>query len=187
MMLLKDLADIMRRLTRRPELLSPIPEGVNPMDGFNVKTSQQTVSPSPQPQVNPRNPNWALWKKQNPKGFEALSSGAELASQKHGVPADMMMDLSGLETSGGTQLGSPVGHTAGGYYMFNNPTLNDPYLPVNIPEDFDRNSATQSADLAAQLIKKRQLGRWAVAKGKGAGGNTLGDFYSEEEMSPYFR
>jgi len=157
------------------------------MDGFNVKTSQQTVSPSPQPQVNPRNPNWALWKKQNPKGFEALSSGAELASQKHGVPADMMMDLSGLETSGGTQLGSPVGHTAGGYYMFNNPTLNDPYLPVNIPEDFDRNSATQSADLAAQLIKKRQLGRWAVAKGKGAGGNTLGDFYSEEEMSPYFR
>jgi len=49
-MLFKNLADIMKRLTRRPELLSPIPEGVNPADGLRIKTPvATTVSPSPQP------------------------------------------------------------------------------------------------------------------------------------------
>lgn len=178
---------------QQKELISPIPK--EDMVGFGGQTTEQapqptptpSPSPTPMPQIQPRNPNWEHWQQVNPKGFQELLSGAQLASERHGVPADMLMDVSGLETSGGTQLGSPAGHTAAGYFMFNDPTLNDPYLPADVPADFDKNSATASADLAAQLIKKKQLGRWAVAKGKGAGGNSLGDFYSPEELAPYLR
>lgn len=175
-----------RDMFKEPELISPLPKDYQ----FGAQTTQKTAptpSPSPTPMVSPRNPNWQTWQRQNPKGFEELLSGAQLASQKHGVPADMLMDMSGLETSGGLQLDPPAGHTARGYFMFNEPTLNDPYLPATVPDDFDPMSATQSADLAAQLIKKKQLGRWAVAKGKGAGGDSLSDFYSPEELAPYLR
>lgn len=169
------------------ELISPLPDGYTPQVSTPTPTPEPAVLGAQTPQIQPRNPNWAHWQQVNPKGFQELLSGAQLASERHGVPADLLMDVSGLETSGGTQLGSPQGHTAAGYFMFNDTTLNDPYLPAQVPADFDKNSATQSADLAAQLIKKRQLGRWAVAKGKGAGGNTLGDFYSPEELAPYLR
>ncbi len=160
---------------QRPELVSARPQ------------IEPTPTPTPTPTVEPRNPNWGTWKRQNPKGFEEILAGAMAASERTGVPADLLMDLSGLETSGGTQLDPPEGHTARGYFMFNEPTLSDPYLPVEVPQDFDPMSATQSAQLAAELMKKQQLGRWSVAKGKGAGGNSLGDFYSPEELSPYLR
>lgn len=142
-------------------------------------------TPTPMPSDNPRNPNWGQWKRNNPKGFEELLSGAKLASTKHGVPAGLLMDVSGLETSGGTQLNPPMGHTASGYFMFNQPTINDPYLPAKVPSGFDPMSATDSADLAAQLIRKKQLSRWAVLNTPGAGKNMLTDFYSPEELAPY--
>jgi len=153
-------------------------------------------TPTPMPQMEPRNPNWATWKRQNPKGFEELLSGAHLAAEKHGVPADMLMDISGLETSGTTDMNPPEGHTAAGYYMFNDPTVGNPArgIPASpevarlMPEGFDRNSATSSAELTARLMKERRdLGRWAVVNGQGAGRNSLRDFYSDEELSPYLR
>lgn len=172
---------------REQELVSPLPEDYQFPQARAAQMPDASPSPTPTPQIQPRNPNWEVWQRQNPKGFEELLAGARQASENTGVPADLLMDVSGLETSGGTQLNPPKGHTASGYFMFNDPTLNDPYLPADVPVDFDRNSATQSAQLAAELMKKQQLGRWAVAKGKGAGGNSLKDFYSDEELAPYLR
>lgn len=184
---LQNLLNSVKTALKPKELLSPIPQGY----AMEMKP-QATPTPTPMPTPTPvpvqgRNPNWQTWQRQNPKGFQELLSGVQQASQKTGVPADLLMDVSGLETSGGTQLNPPAGHTARGYFMFNEPTLNDPYLPAEVSADFDPMSATDSAYLAAQLFKQRQLGRWAVAKGKGAGGDSLGDFYSPEELSPYLR
>lgn len=172
---------------REQELVSPLPEDYQFPQARAAQMPAASPSPTPTPQIQPRNPNWEVWQRQNPKGFEELLAGARQASERHGVPADMLMDMSGLETSGGLQMNPPAGHTARGYFMFNEPTLSDPYLPVDVPEDFDPMSATDSADLAAQLMKKKQMGRWAVANGKGAGGNSMRDFYSPEELSPYLR
>lgn len=181
---------------KEPELVSPLPKDYQFPQAQAVSIPAPSPTPTPTPTVEPRNPNWGTWKRQNPKGFEELLAGAMAASERTGVPADLLMDLSGLETSGGTQLDPPKGHTAAGYFMFNDPTVGNPeremkpspeVLPF-IPEGFDRMSATQSAQLAADLMKERQeLGRWAVARGRGAGGNTLGDFYSDEELAPYLR
>lgn len=190
-----------KRMFQPKPLISPLPEDgeVSPTPTPSIgnerwrldehgnavpRFTERRIEPEPSvmPADKPRNPNWDHWQKINPKGFQELLSGARQASARYGVPMGMLMDVSGLETSGGTQLNPPAGHTARGYFMFNNPTIADV-----APAGFDPMSATESAMLAAKLMKLGQLRRWAVLNAPGAGGNKLTDFYSDEELSPFLR
>lgn len=137
-----------------------------------------------------RNPKWDRWQQLNPKSFEELLAGARQASQNTGVPTDLLMDISGLETSGGQFVNQIGGGPGQGYFQFEPETLSD--LGSNI----DPYSATQSAQLAAELIKNNQLSRWGTPQAPGMRdwgtldnpnnrNGKLVDFYSPAELNPY--
>lgn len=196
------------------ELLSPIPVQAQQQyhnqfwDNADLKEAEAAMAQyggKPEGKVlgattGGRNPKWEQWKQLAPKSFEQLLSGAQIASEKHGVPADLLMDIAGAETSGGqflTQMGAdgnPVPNGGRGFYMFEQPTLN------SLGADIDPYSATASADLAAQRIKAGELSRWGTSKeaamknqGKYWGtldnpnnqNGSLIDFYSPEELNQF--
>lgn len=209
----------------KPELINPIPEvpQITPEQAFAKENNITIHSGSPsmeqlvafanrdkQPEQGQvmgttttnsgRNPNWDYWQKTNPKRFDELLAGARQASENTGVPVDMLMDISGAETSGGQILtqklpnGQPVPNGGRGYFQFEEPTLR------GLGSDIDPYSATESAQLAAELIKSGQLSRWGIPReqameqyGKYWGtldnpnnnNGSLIDFYSPDELNPY--
>lgn len=169
-----------------------------------------TPMPTPQPVMQPqvkgastsknggRNPYWEQWKRTNPKAFEELFSGTGIASQETGIPQDLLMDISGIETSGGQNLiqkdkrGNVVPNGGQGYYQWEQPTLK------SLGSNIDPMSATESARLAAQEIAKGMLSRWGTPqatnpldKNWGSFDNpknrngSLVDWYSPDELNPY--
>lgn len=169
---------------------------IYPQQGYseptNVQPQGQVMGAQSYEAGQPRNPLWDTWQKTNPKGFEELLSGAQLAAAKHGVPAELLMDISGLETSGGqilNQMSAPVGQ---GYFQFEPATLR------GLKSDIDPYSATESADLAASLIKNKQLSRWGTPQSKNPLNKNWGtldnpnnkngslmQWYGADELNPY--
>jgi len=139
-----------------------------------------------------RNPQWDDWRVQNPRSFEELLSGTRRAGEEYGVPQDLLMDLAGLE-SGGRPI-DQIGGPAQGYYQFEPETIQS--LGIS---GFNPYSATDSARLAARLIKNNQLSRWGIPRdmsmdihGKywGVLDNpnrelTLADLYEASELNKY--
>lgn len=181
-----------------PELLSPLPKGNVPTDPtktqkywdeIDLKEAQvveDKYGGKPKRKVTGgRNPNWEKWSKQNPSRFAQLLAGAQAASAKYGVPADLLMDISGAETSGGQFLDQISGGPGQGYFQFE---PGQSYIPAG----FDPYSATVSADLAAKRIAGGNLSNWGTPKGNwGVLDNPnningrLTDFYSPEELNPF--
>lgn len=197
-------------LFQRPELISPLPSqpvnvqaqtqeqlGNDFWDQADLREAEETMAQyGGQPQVlgaqtirGGRNPLWEQWSQSAPKSFEQLLAGARQASENTGVPVDLLMDISGLETSGGQFLNQFGGAPGQGYFQFEPETLQD------IGSNIDPFSATESAQLAAELIKKGQLSRWGTPQdGKRDWGTldnpnnqngSLVDFYSKNELNPY--
>jgi len=197
----KALGGIQNTFAPAKELISPIPQQVQAewdnsfWDNADLKEANQAEAQyGGKPQVlgatanrfGGRNPNWEKWQQLAPKSFEQLLSGAQIASERTGVPADLLMDISGAETSGGQNLNQFGGAPGQGYYQFEPETLRD--LGSNI----DPYSATESAGLAADLIKKRQLSRWGTPEGNWGTLNNpknkngkLTELYTKEELNKY--
>lgn len=168
-------------------LLSPLPERESMVSpDYEPPANRPTPTPTPTPPKQYRNPNWETWAKTNPKGFQELLSATQTASKETGVPPDLLMDISGIETSGGQFLKQLSGGPGRGYYQFEGETLND------IGANIDPMSATESAGLAANLISKKQLSRWGTPKSNWGSLNNprnangrLSDWYSPEELNQY--
>lgn len=202
-----------KELFKEPELISPLPQKVQAqmmleadpeyqknmqfwddadlreaqaaMDKYGGKPSGRVLGAKT---VNGagRNPNWEKWQKLAPKSFEALLAGARQASENTGVPSDLLMDISGAETSGGQFLNQFGGAPGQGYFQFEPETLNG--LGANI----DPYSATESAQLAAELIKNKQLSRWGTPGARWGtldnpnnNNGRLTDFYTPEELNQF--
>ena len=170
------------------QIQSGAPIGYEDYNNAAIKAGRSplpTPQPSPQP-TQPRNPLWQRWQQAQPKRFEELLSGAQIAASKYGVPFELLMDISGLETSGGQFMEQIGGGPGRGYFQFEEDTLN------GLGSKIDPNSATESADLTASLIAKKQLSRWGTPAGgwgtlnnqKNTNGK-LTDWYSNEELNPY--
>lgn len=197
----KALGSVQNTFAPAKELVSPIPPQVqaqwdnqfwNNADLREANEAEARYGGKPQEKVlgattGGRNPNWEKWQQLNPKGFQELLSGAQIASERTGIPADLLMDISGAETSGGQNLNQFGGAPGQGYFQFEPTTVRS--LGV---ENFNPYSATESAGLAADLIKKRQLSRWGTP---GARWGTLDnprnkngkltDLYTKEELNKY--
>ncbi len=136
-----------------------------------------------------RNPRWEQWRKNDPKAFEQIFSATAIASEKSGIPQDLLMDIAGIESSGGQFMNQLSGGPGKGYYQFENPEPGyDPY------------SATSSASLAAKRIGNKQLSNWgydeddqmaregrtwgSVDNPKNQNGR-LTDFYNEQDLNAY--
>lgn len=177
--------------TRGSSLVSPVAdtEYYPKRDTQGVTITTQTVpmgSETPtMPSDQPRNPKWNQWQRAQPKRFQELLAGAQAASKQTGVPAGLLMDISGLETSGGQFLDQLSGGPGQGYFQF------EPGQSY-IPEGFDPYSATQSALLAGKRIAGGNLSNWGTPGGNwGTLDNPnnvngkLTDFYTNEELNPY--
>jgi hypothetical protein len=178
------LAAIGNLFSQQPqELISPVPKE---MLG-NRPSATPTPTPMPTPDTRQyRNPQWDQWSKQNPKGFNELLSATKAAAQQYNVPQALLMDISGLETSGGQQLTQTSGGPGRGFYQFE-PSTFDKIAGSN----FDPNSATQSALLAAKEIANKRLSRWGTP---GSNWGTLDnpnraqkitDWYKPEELNKF--
>jgi hypothetical protein len=156
-----------------------------------------TINQEPQ---DYRNPQWDTWKKQSPKSFEELLSGATLANQKYpNVPVDLNMDVSGIEAAsvygkpGMKQMGGGPGR---GYHQFELPLPKD--LQAIADNEFggaafDPTHATQSAQLFARLANDKQLSRWGTPQGTWGSLDNVNrqpkdrvrSYYSPEELNPF--
>lgn len=129
-----------------------------------------------------RHPNWNKWKQQSPKSFDELLSGTRKASEQYGVPQDLLMDIAGIESSGGQIMDQLSGGPGKGYYQFENPESG--YNPY---------SATESAQLAAKRIKNKQLSNWGTPGGNWGSldasirdpKDRLSSYYTPEELNKY--
>lgn len=172
---------------------------------FNRKQAQQvepqkeTIAQLITPSTIPAPQRWRhpiynnLLRSENGLKLDELLSGTSLASQETGVPQSLLMDIPAIESSGGQILKQNGGGPGRGPYQFEMP------LPTDVAgvagENFDPMSATQSALLAAKLIKDKQLGRWGKMGGKWGSvdnqrkdpSNRLTNYYSQEELAPYLR
>jgi len=160
------------------QLISPIPENYNPQF--------YAPSPTPTPTQPYRNPRWETWKETNPRSFAELLAGTQEASQNTGVPQELLMDISGLETTGGRYLDQMGGGVGRGYYQF------EPATTQDITSNMNPYSATDSANLAAKEIAGGRLSRWGTPSGQWGSLNNpknmngkLTDFYSKEELNRY--
>lgn len=140
---------------------------------------------------------WDTWSKQYPESYQSLKSAAERVEKEIGVPAEILIDISGIETSGGHSLIQNSGGPGRGYFQFEMP------LPSDIKKiadrlfnnKFDPFDAYQSARLAGELIKNRNLSRWGKFGGSwGSVDNQTRDknerlttYYSKEELSKYLK
>jgi hypothetical protein len=180
----KDIRDaVLDFITPDGELLSPLSANQP------VYASQATPQPTPTPKPY-RNPNIDTWKKQKGNRYSELESGSGIASKEYGIPQNILMDLAGLESQMGMynrvllpksatdSAAFYKSHTAKGPYMYTDATARELGLT-------DPLSATESARTTAKELKKKRLSRWDVVKNKGAGGDSLLDFYSPEELAPY--
>jgi len=162
----------------QPELLSPIAsasapsptpdktktqEYWNAIEAKEAQAVEDQYGGKPAPRYGGRNPKWEQWSKQNPNSFQELLSGAQLSSEKYGVPAEMLMDIAGIEGSGRLNIdqrnsaGDIVEGSGQGAFQFE---PGQSYLP----ENWDPYSATASADLAGQRISEGHLSNWGVPK-----------------------
>ena len=175
------------------QMISPLPERmtmINPdYEPSSLITQAQAQAPTPTATPTPqpyRLPQWETWKKQNPSRFNELLSATAQASQAYPkVPQSLLMDISGLETSGGQFLDQLSGGPGQGYFMFEPTTLRD------IGADINPYSATESARLAAELINKGQISRWGkmgrkwgtIDNQRRPASDRLSTYYTQEELA----
>jgi hypothetical protein len=135
-----------------------------------------------------RNPLMEQWLKSGGRKLKSdeILSGTSIASKEYGVPQDLLMDITGLESQAG-MWDRPFEDYEGQYadekhargpFMFLGGTARAEGLD-------DRYSATESARATARKLKKGQLGEWDISDKPGAGGGRLTDWYSDEELAPY--
>lgn len=158
--------------------------------GMPRQTQAPQPTPTPTPNPNPyRHPRWNENRVKYPKNFEELLSGTGIASKKWDVPQDLLMDTALIESGGRPipQHGN-VPNGGQGYYQFEPPTLRGLGR-----EDLDPYSATESADLAAELMSKHQLSRWGIPGGSWGSldasrrneADRLSTYYSPEELNRF--
>jgi hypothetical protein len=129
-----------------------------------------TPSPTPAPtQESYRHPIYDQPITPQPGGvrLDELLSATAQASQNHGVPQDLLMDIPAIESSGGQFPYQLSGGPGRGPYQFevDGQGRLAPDLQARVGNDFDVFSATDSADLAGQLIAEQQLSRWGKPGG----------------------
>lgn len=146
-----------------------------------------TPTPTPTPNPNPyRHPRWDQNREKFADYYQQLLSGTGLAHQKYPrVPQELLMDIAMIE-SGGRPI-SQHGGPAQGYFQFEPSTL------AGLNSTIDPYSATQSAELAAQLINSNQLSRWGTPGGTWGSldasrrnpEDRLTSYYSPEELNQF--
>ena len=164
------------------ELLSPIPREklISP-----TWSSKPKPTPKPTPKPEPyRNPNIDYWFKQKPVGLkpDEMLSATKIASKKHDIPQDLLMDIAGLESMVGYDPNSYKENESGalGPFQFLAETAKGLDL-----EPESRLNATASAVATAKALHNKRLTEWDVIDKPGAAGNKLTDWYSEKELMPY--
>lgn len=180
------LLNLIRSRNQEAPMLSPLPERASMVSpDYEPPMKKPAPTPTPAPARQFRNPLWNKWSKINPKSFQELLSGTKIASKETGVPQDILMDIPGIESSGGQFMRQLSGGPGRGYYQFE---PGQAYIPPN----FDYDSATESARLAAKRIKSGNLSNWGTPQGgwgslnnlKNSNGK-LTDWYSPEELNQF--
>ena len=160
------------------------------------KTAQPaTITPTNSPKPSPEAVQQALSIARNPNFSkysvnDDVKNAIEQASKQYNVPADLLYDIalqeSSFDPTKTAKEGGFADSTAGGLFMFNDPTWDtvrnydkNPKNTINLPND-NRMDPTTSALAAAYLIKMGQLGRWDASKG------VWGQHYKPEELQSYY-
>jgi hypothetical protein len=183
-------------------MLSPIPENqMVDSPNYITPTPYPSATPTPTPTPTPvpkqyRSPIYAKNLQPKPGGvrLDELLSGTKIASEKWGQPQDLIMDIMAIESSGGQfpkQMSGGPGRGPAQFEVDGEGKLVEDLQRLVAP-DFDVYSATDSADLVAQLLGKKQLSRWGTPKGNWGSLNNkkntngkLTDWYSTKELDQY--
>ena len=193
----------------KPNVKSPV-SGTE-LPGFKAPEPEPLTTPSPTPAAMPlptpvpspvpkkplaRNPNISKY-----QITDSVSQAIDKAAGKFNMPAELLYDIALKESSFDHTLvnKTPEGIKAGyptGLFQFTDGTWevikkfnNDPdsALYKALP-NLDRKDPVTNSLAAAYLISHGQLGRWDASKTDEGevGENTWGQFYSEEELKPYY-
>lgn len=160
--LLKQVMDAIQRQTQPHELLDPRGPQQTPIKFIwepPIRATTESEEGFVGPKIPYRNPRWDTWKKIHPKAFEELLSGTEIASKETGVPQSLLMDIAGIESSGGQFMNQLSGGPGRGPFQFE---PGQKYIPPN----FNFNSATESARLAGKRIASGALSNWGYDANK---------------------
>ncbi len=160
--------------------------------------SQLPQEPQSQQAQPYRVSHWSEWKEQNPETYQRLLEETERVSKEKGVPQDLLMDIAGLETSGGQFMEQQGGPGRGPYQFEVDESGNLPSDVQNIAretgiEEFNPKDIGQSVELAGELVKRGQLSRWGTPQSswgtldnpRRKEGERLTDYYSQEELNKY--
>lgn len=144
-----------------------------------------TVTPTPRPNMIARNPNIDQYHPQ-----PQVENAMQTAGQRYGgvnpqLLTSLLYDIA-LSESGFNPNAQNSQSTAGGLYQFTDPTMQTAQVYQNKPgstlslDNLDKFDPQTAAMLAAYLISKGQLGRWAASQPAWGGG------YTPEELAPFF-
>jgi hypothetical protein len=160
-----------------------VPVPWDPIPPYKSPYPEYIPAPTPTPTLAPtqywRNPNMDKWANNSPRyKIDEIKSALDLAAQKYpDVTKSLLGDMSGLESQW-RNFKSPVG--AVGPFQFMPATARAGGL-------MDSMDATKAAELAAKMVSQGRLGEWDITDMPGAGGNSLTDFYTKEELDKYSR
>jgi hypothetical protein len=195
--LLPSNASVNKKATLEPEInQSPAEANFEPAVE-NVVPASVSANETSDVGILGRVEHWNSWSKQQPEAYNSLRNAAEDVEKETGVPAELLIDISGIETSGGQFLKQISGGPGKGYFQFEMPLPNDIKKIADrlFGGNFDPFDAYQSTRLAGELIKNKQLSRWGNIGGKWGSidnqnrkeSERLSTYYSEEELSKYFK
>jgi hypothetical protein len=173
------------------EMISPIPEGVDPELTFKLARQAQAQTEPPAPKYRHDIYNKPLSPRDQGVKIDELLSGTAQASQKYNVPQDLLMDIPAIESSGGQFPHQLSGGPGRGPYQFevDGEGKLAPDLQRLVGDDFNVFSATDSADLAGRLISQQGLSRWGTPKmsAQGIPGGTWGSLDNQKKTNPLDR
>ena len=157
-----------------------------------AETTQENTSPH-------RVELWNTWKEESPDIYQQLLEATKNTSGETGVPQSLLMDIAGLESTGGKYTKQLSGGPGRGAYQFEVDENGDiPEDMQNIAnsiglENFDPLDIGQATKMAGELIKRGQLSRWGTQGGNWgtmdnqnrAEDERISNYYSNEELNQY--
>jgi soluble lytic murein transglycosylase-like protein len=147
-----------------------------------------TVTPTATPTPTPARPNsrGRIQQTNLMRVMEQVDSAIATASQKYGIPSELLYDIAFSESSLDPTKTNQQGSSATGLYQFTSPTWDTvmkyqgmPGSSLKLPNN-DRLDPLTSALAAAYLIKFGQLGRWDESKWN------WGQNYKPQEIESYY-
>ena len=132
---------------------------------------------SPLPSSSPiaRNPMIDRFNPQ-PNVIDAITQ----AAQKFGLPPQLLFDIAISESSLSPTPPSNPMSTAGGLFQFLDSSWKQVMREMGLSENTPKTDPVANAMAAAHAISRQRLGWWDESK------NKWGQFYSQDELSPYY-